>query len=43
MFNRRTLLTAVGASMLLGSVTVAWGQDKMYIPPRASSTSSGRP
>ncbi|QYZ69355.1 ABC transporter substrate-binding protein [Neotabrizicola shimadae] len=32
MFNRRTLLTAVGASMLLGSVTVAWGQDKMYIP-----------
>ena len=32
MLNRRTLLTAMGASTLLGSVTIAWGQDKMYIP-----------
>lgn len=32
MLNRRTLLASMGASTLMGSVTIAWGQDKMYIP-----------
>lgn len=32
MLNRRTLLASMGASTLLGSVTIAWGQETMYIP-----------
>lgn len=32
MLNRRTLLASMGASTFMGSVTIAWGQDKMYIP-----------
>jgi ribose transport system substrate-binding protein len=32
MLNRRTLLASMGASTFMGSVTIAWGQEKMYIP-----------
>lgn len=32
MLNRRTMLASMGASTFLGSVTIAWGDEKMYIP-----------
>lgn len=32
MLTRRAMLGSIGAASLMGSVTIAWGDEKMYIP-----------